>query len=1081
MPRRNIHFQVLMLILLACAGYVSGQTDTAQVTGRIVDATGAVIVDAKVTVTDIGKGISRATPTNEAGNYTVPLLQAGTYRIMVEKPGFKPINESGIVLNGGRIARMDFTLEIGTVTGEISVTATAPLVNLTDATQGQVIDNKKIVDMPLNGRNYIELALLSEGTVQPLTGSRMAGFSSGGQRTTQNNYLLDGADNNNLQNSTQGSQAEGVRPCLEAIQEFTVLTNSYAAEFGRATGGVVNAVLKSGSNQLHGVGFGFLRNEVLDAKNYFDQRKPPFKRSQFGFALGGPVIRNKTFFFGDYEGTRLRQSRTVNSTIPTTAMRTGNFSNLSAAIYDPLTYAPSSGTRQPFSGNLIPDSRIDAVSRHVAAWLPEPQNAGLTQNFLYNPPNPQDENKFDVRVDHVVSSKDNIYFRFSRQIYLQPASPSLPPPASGSVGDGDKFTTTGNNMVLAWNHIFSPTWITSSRVAWNEAYSLTSSSARTNYNAEIGLKGVDQNLAGGAQFSIAGYTAPGGATNKPNYATSQARQLINDTTAIRGNHSLKFGVNITWIQRYLNNPRQAVGAFSFNGNFTNDLPTRRGGNSFADFLLGIPYDSQVATPAYTNLRAPWYALYVQDQWRVSSRLTLSLGVRYELHLPFVDTRDRVANFDEDTDPSKPQFVVAKKGSRFDRSLMTADPDCFAPRVGFAYKMGQGTVLRGGYGIYYGTLDMTDVPAFNPPFLTWVDITTDSIHPAFFLRDGVPPVLTPERVANLQPTSYQSNQTASYSHQWNFSIGHTLRKNWLVEAGYYGSPAHHLVRRWDSNYTPVPGPGNINSRRRWTSVVFPGTNITVSPLASALREQFDGNSSYHSLQAKVEKRFAQGFTFLASYLWSKALSDLCGQAAIGNSPGCTYQNSQSFRSDYGLDNQNIAHRYVGSIVWELPLGRARRWGSQWNRLTDVVLGRWSLASIVSVSSGLPLSPTVNGNPANTNTVSRPNVVGNPNLGSSQRTPGRWFNTAALVPNQPFTYGNAGHNILTAPGVANVDFATYKRFTITEKFEAQFRFEAFNFFNTPQFGFPNATLGTAPYGQITSAGAPRRLQFGLKLLF
>ncbi len=1082
---RQSWIAVVFLSLAATATAVA-QVETARLTGTVKDSTGAVLPGVELSITHLETNRQVVALTNEQGRYVSVPLPVGSYQVTAELPGFKRISRSGIRLQIQETAVIDFTLEIGEITEVVQVTADAPLLNTTDPTQSQVIDNKKIVDMPLNGRDYLQLALLSAGAIQPV-GGRFGGFSAGGQRTTQNNYLLDGVDNNNVQIAAQGRRAEAVKPSIDAIQEFKVVTNSFSAEYGRAAGGVVNVVLKSGSNELHGTVFGFLRNEVLDAKNFFDDPdadKPPFKRSQFGFSLGGPIIRDKTFFFGDYEGTRIRESRTVNNTIPTRKMRRGDFSEVSETIFDPATYDPETGTRQAFPNNIIPENRLDPIALKAIAWYPDPNSGGLTENFLFNPPNIEDVDKFDVRVDHLFGQSDNVYYRFSYQRELEPFSPALPPPAYGGGDNARSFHNTGINTALVWNHVFTPTLISSSRVAWNRLFSQITAPIDENVNAELGLKGVNQTIGGGPQFSISGYTNLGIGSFVPNLIDSQTRQLVNDTTWTRGSHSVKFGVNVLWLQSYLSNPQQELGNFVFNGNFTRDPKSQKGGDAMADFLLGIPWRTDVSNSIYMNLRAPFYHFYIQDEWRASSRLTLNFGIRYELNLPWVETRNGISNFDIDTDPDNPRFIVAQEGSRFDRATMTTDKDNFGPRLGVAYQIRPGTVIRAGYGLFTANYEGTGGAQFlegNPPFHIKSRISTDSINPSILLREGVPEgLITPERAISLQFSSFEVDPELPYSQQWNLNVQQTLARNWVWEIGYYGAKSNHLVRRVNANWA-LPGPGNIDARRRYTSAIWPGTDIVVAPLAEMNRHQFDGNSNFHSLQTRIEKRFTAGFSLLGSYMFSKTMGDSCGFAGSGNAGGCGVQNPRDLRAEYSLDNQHMPHRFVTSSIWELPFGQGRRWGSSWNGIADALLGGWSVGGIVTITSGQPRTPTVRGNPSNTGDDDRPNLLGDPILPRGERSIESWFNTDVFVPNEKFSYGNAGRNIIFEPGNANVDFAAYKRFFIQEDMAIQFRFEAFNFFNTPHFGSPNTQVGNRNFGRITGVGRPRNLQFGLKFIF
>lgn len=851
-------------------------------------------------------------------------------------------------------------------------------------------------------------------------------------------------------------------------------------------------VLKSGTNDLHGTAFGFLRNEVLDAKNFFarpDQPKPPFKRSQFGGALGGPIIRDRTFLFGDYEGTRVRESRTVLNTIPTVPMRSGDFSGLGITIYDPLTYDAVARTRQPFPNNRIPDARIDPVARKAAAWYPAPQNSLRTGNFLYTPPLRENVDKFDMRADHVFTSRDNIFYRFSFQRNFIPSSPNLPPPAWGGGSQAQVLEDNGRNMALAWNHIFSPRLITATRLGWNYLANERNSAIEENYNRELGLSGVNQTLPGGAGFNIAGYTALGIGANAQGGARGQTRQLVNDTTWIRGNHVVTFGINFVWLQSFTYASQFQVGQFDFSGAFTRNSATLSGGDPFGDFLLGISSNVRLTTPLHQDVRAPGWNFYVGDEWKAARRLTLTLGLRYERRRPWVETQDRMVMFDTDTDPNNPRFVFVTGNSLEGRSAIDLSDKDFAPRFGFAYQWRNGTVVRGGYGVFYGLNESSNnVAGSNPPHFLNVALTTDNIRPNVVLRDGVPAgTVTPANVVGgVVLYSRQRRPPTPLAQHWNFNIQQEFDGGWLVETGYFGAKSQHLQREWDSNYTAFLGPGSVDSRRRWRFFQFPGTSQTLMH-TTVMRNEYNGNSLFHSFQTKVERRFSGGFSLLGSYSWAKTIGDTSGTAPAGTSAGSAGvggsgpQNPLNFRLERSLEDNHLSHRFVVSPIWDLPFGKGRRLGSSWNGPVNAVLGGWTVASIVTLTTGRPMTLAVRGDPANSGRQNRPDLVGDPHLDRSERTVARYFNTGAFVANRQFNYGNVGRNLLIGPGLENVDFATYKQFHIVEDKYLQLRFEAFNFFNTPHFSPPNTTVGDPNFGRITAADKGRNIQFGLKFVF
>lgn len=1084
--RFSFAYSALMLLAGSLIG-TCAFAQTAQVTGRVTDSSGAVVPDAIVKVINVATAVDRTTATNESGYYTVPLLPPGKYRMTVEHQGFKTISRTGILLEVDQRAEVNFVLEVGAVAEQVEVRADALQLNTVEASQGQVIDNRRIVDLPLNGRDYNDLALLTAGTAPPPGGSRYGGFSSGGMRVTQNNFVLDGVDNNGVELAGAQRQGEIVKPSIDAIQEFKVQTNSYAAEYGRAMGSVVNVTTKSGTNDLHGTAFEFLRNEKLDAKNFFDpanRPKPPFKRNQYGFSAGGPLFlpklldgRNRFFWFGDYEGTRIRESLTLNSTIPTVKMRTGDFSELRSQL-DRTIRDPQ--TNQPFPGNIIPQSRLDPLARRLVDLYPLPQNATVAVNYLNQAPSRQNVDKWDVRADAVLSAADTVFWRLSKQDLFSPAVLPLPAPAFG--GNVFDFVTEGINTGATWSHIWTPNLIMSVRGAWNFGLFKRDNPSEAKgelLNQKYGIRSGNSTIPGGfSALGITGYRPLGIGGFNPVDRDSQNRQLAGDLTSVKGAHTLKMGASLIASQNNIFNIRNEIGNYSFNGRFTND--------GMADFMLGMGSGYSWNTRIQVDLRSKHQGYYFQDDWKITPRLTLNLGARYELVLPFVDKRDRMGIFDTWTNPANPLLIYAgKEGGRESRALVATDKNNLMPRVGFAYKISNNTVVRAGYGMFYGYLEPYGDAEFligNPPNAFGVDLASSATTPAVILASGPPAgSLELARATGLTFVSYQREGDIGYSQQWNINFQREAAKDWLIEVGYSGSRGVHLLRRYEDNFSP-PGPGNINAKRRYQRAEIPGTGIVTSPLGPIFGYKNDGNSTYHALLTKVEKRFSAGFTLLASYTFSKNIGDICGSAAPGNATGCGFQDTRFMRLERAIDNQDVPHRFIVSGVYELPLGRGRRFGGSMVRALDTLLGGWALGSIILMESGRPYSLTVQGNPANTGTrdiVNRPNLVGDPRSG--ERTLNRDFNTAAFVPNAQYEIGNVGRNTMRQRSQFNWDFSAMKDFQLAERLRLQFRFEAFHFTNTPRFGQPGSVLGTNTFGVITSAGTPRNLQFGLKVIW
>lgn len=1058
---------------------------TSQVGGRVTDATGAAVPGVAVSVRSSTSGIERQVITNDSGLYIIPLLQPGTYDVNVRRQGFRPIVQSGITLEVDQRAELHFRLEVGAVSEQVEVKGSVSRLNTVEASQGQVIDNQRIVEMPLNGRNYIDLALMSGGAVQSAPGSRIGGFSAGGQRVSQNNYIMDGIDNNSVELAAAGRRAEMVQPSIDAIAEFKVQTNAYSAEFGRGMGGVVNLTIKSGTNGFHGAAFEFVRNEKFDARNFFNPvtaAKPTFKRNQYGLAFGGPVIipklyngKNKTFFFGDFESTRIRETSTIANTIPTLRMRNGDFGELPA---NRRVNDPANG--QPFPGNVIPASRLDPVARKLAQLYPAPQSGNLANNFTYLSPRTQDVDKWDVRVDQNIGSKDTAFFRFSRQDNLLPDTPSLPAPAFG--GGNLDYITEGYNTGAGWNHIFTPALIMTVRGGWNYTRFQRNNPAAAlgrNFNEEFEIPGGTLVPDGGfSQFSITGYRGLGIGGFNPVDRNSQNRQISGDLTWIKGRHTVKTGASLLRSQNPIFNIRNTMGNWTFNGAYS--------GDGAADFLLGVASQWAWSSPVIVSMRAWNMGLYAQDDWKVNDRLSVNLGIRYEVSPPWIEKRNLMGIFDIDSAPGQASLVYARSdGSRADRALVATDTNNVMPRIGFAYKLTNKTVVRSGYGLFYAYMEnMGDSEHLigNAPFAYGVTLAGSNTVPAVRLAAGPGAGATDlARATGLQFSSYERKPPMSAAHQWNLNIQREIADDWLLEVGYSGSRGLHLVRQYDANFSPA-GPGAINNKRPYTRLAIPGTGIVASPLGPVYSHRYDGNSIYHAMIAKVEKRFSRGFTVLASYSWSKTIGDTCGTAVQGNTGGCGFQNLFNLRPERSVDNQDVPHRFVTSLLYDLPFGKGRTLLAASHPVVNGILGGWSLGTIVTDASAVPFSPTVQGNPANTGTytvVQRPDVISNANDGA--RTLQRDFNVDAFVRPANFTYGNAGRNILRGRSGFNWDFSALKSFQLLEQLRLQFRFEAFTLTNTPRFAAAGNVVGTANFGVVTGAGTPRNLQFGLKLIW
>lgn len=1058
------------VFLVSSFGVFGQEADSAIVLGTVLDPTQAAVNGASVKLTQTATNAVTEVRTDVRGQYRTPPLRIGVYAITVEAAGFKRFNQRAVELSIGDVREVDAVLEVGQVSETVNVEAAAPLLQTSDSTVGTVINNRQIEDLPLNGRDYLQLAALSSGTI-----AASQGVSIGGQAGTQAAFLLDGQDNNNQEILTSHSgQKEIIKPSVDAIQEFKVVTNSYSAEFGRSSSGVISVALKSGGNVFHGVAYEFLRNQAVDAKNLFAATTPPYRRNQFGATLGGPVIKNRTFFFVDFELARIVQSTAVVSNVPTAAERLGIFPGL---IYDPSTYNATTGTRSPFPGNAVPLSEWDPIATKILSYMPVAITGGATSNYLYNAPANQSPAKWDFRVDHILSEKQNVYFRFSSQDQNNAVTANIPPVNGNYIAGSGGTTDNGKSFVFVHNAIWSPNLISSVHVGWN--YLFWNNTFPQQSLTSVGIPGVNTNYPGFSSIVITNFIGLG-VSNVPNQDGSQDRQLSADLTWTKGTHSVKFGVQAYWMQTNFLSSQQSSGIFNFNGQFTRNSANLAGGNPLADFLLGDSSSTSLSNFAFLQFRTPWTHFFVQDDWKVTRRLTLNIGLRYEVSLPAVEKNNKIANFVLGSAPGFPQLELAgADGSSWsDRALQSTSYRNLAPRFGFAYSLPDNrTVLRGGYGIFYSNI-LTEggmqSMEINPPNHLRVNFSSNPNVPSLFLSQGFAAnALSTSNATNVELVSYDQNSAPPTAQEWNFDIQRQLPGTVLVEIGYYGNKFDHAWWQLDGN-PPPPEPGNINSNRPYTSTVVPGAGTIT--LADVLRIAKDGYSRYNALQAKVEKRYTNGLTFIASYAYSKTMG-------LGDTNGV--QNPLNWNADRAVSSQDMTQHFVGSAVYGLPFGQGKQFGSHWNRLTDAFLGGWSLGPIVTVDSGLPVNLTVVGDPSNTGQQSntgnndRPNVVGNWHLANP--TVQEWFNTAAFVSNPKYTFGNAGRDILRAPGLFNLDFAAHKSFRITERISAQLRLESFNLTNTPALGAPNAQVGSALFGQITSAGTPRDNQIGLKILF
>jgi Carboxypeptidase regulatory-like domain/TonB dependent receptor-like, beta-barrel len=1088
------HLVTLSIVCSAClASPALAQQETATITGTVRDASGAVVPGATVTVVNVETNISARTQSGEDGAYVIPSLRPGDYSVTVESTGFQKTVRTGVTLQVAQVARVDIALQPGQLTDAVEVVGRTPLLDAMTSSRGAVIDQKKIVELPLNGRDYNQLALLSPGVLPGTPRLASVNFKGvlnvNGNRTFNNVFLLDGVDNISYSNSFRGENVQLVQPSIEALQEFKIQTNAYSAEFGRSSGAVVNATIKSGTNVVKGSVYEFLRNDSLDANNFFSNAlgapKPKRERNQFGAAAGGPLVRSRTFWFGDYEGLRDLEGVPRVRQVPTAAEKAGLFSS---AVVDPFAAGRPEFSRNAQGQWVIPRERWDPVGARIVALTPDPNVAGTTI-YASTPVTDTRQDQFDVRLDHQFTNAMTFFGRYSfvDTLTFRPA----PLPGLGEGSFNDAFGSNDNRsqgLALGLTWIASPTLVGDIRFGYARGdYYTYPPNFGVDGAAEIGLRNVpnDPAIVGGVpKVNMQGFDAVGRHTSTPQFQTPRSWNPRATFNLSRGAHFIKFGAEFLHVATRINDLNATIGRMNFDNRFTN--------RAVGDLLLGLP--SQLALTSYTVMEQSQMMqfYFVQDDYRLTSKLTANVGLRYEYSTPPVEKDNQFANFD----PGTGTMLFAKDGSVYERALIHPDRNNFAPRIGFAYTPLDRWVVRAGYGIFYTHTvrqGREGLLGFNPPYLVDNLLQTSVSGAAavasaapFQLVNGYPSgLLDPGSLApTIARRAQDSNQRTPYIQQYNIGVQYELMPDVVLDVAYVGNKG-----------TKLNGFRNLNQR----AVITNPDGLQAAgdrPYPAFGDIQWMENrvsSRYNSLQLRVEKRFSQGLTGSIGYTLGEALSGAPdhistsgGGAGIDTGVFREPQDGNNLRAEYGPTEFDIRHRFVVSYIWELPIGAGRRFGSDWNKAMQLAFGGWQLTGIHVVQSGLALTATLGGASVlnlGGERRARPNLVGNPELPESQRTLNRWFNTdafAAFSPS-PQAFGNAGVGIMRGPGYTNFDFSLAKNFAVGDRRSVQFRTELFNAFNHPNFGPPNIARDSSGFGQILSAGNARIIQFGLKFYF
>jgi hypothetical protein len=1101
----------LLCLLFALVLSLHAQTPSGEISGVVTDQAGSVVTGVKVMLTNTATNAPREVQTNDSGLYAFPALPPGIYTLKVEKAGFRGIERKNIEVLTGSANRIDVTLEIGEMTSVVEIAGGAPILQSENASIGTVIENRAIVELPLNGRNYLQLTSLIPGATtngpsssqgkQRMGGQRNSfALNVAGQRIHFNHYSLDGIENTDL-----NFNSYMLLPSIDALREFKVESGLFDAEYGRAIA-QINVSTKSGTNQFHGALFEFLRNSAFDAKNYFDRPNdpiPPFKRNQYGATVGGPVLlpkfngKDRLFFLFNWEGLRERKALTATPSLPLTAWRTGDFTG-AATIYDPATrvFDAAGNVIQaptPFPNNRIPTNRINPVSQKILAFYPLPQQERTGANYVNNEARRVDADQYTYRIDFTESANSTWFFRhsISHELGYDP----FPIPNMGINTDTDV-----GQGVLANTRTIGGNKVNDVRFGLSQLVNAHISPRANTVNVvkELGINIPSDNPLywGVPNINVTGLSNLGEESDAPfiNYDTTI--QLVDNFSWTFGTHSARFGGELRRVRYNQIGGVVTRGRFNFDGRYTQQplLPAaQRGGNAFADFLLGHfnNAEGQVGAPV-ANFRSNYFALYVQDNWKITPKLTVNYGLRWENDQPFRDKFDAIVNIDFRWDNSiEPVYVRAGTGDpyegnppfrlapdikyvrdgRFGSRAYQNDLNDFAPRLGIAYQINNKTVLRTGGGIYYvrdignATFDIVR----NAPFTIRRNEPAESFRPNLsfaqpFVRTGAPTFI----LIN------QFGERTSYVAQWSLGLQRELTQNMTVEATYFGSAGVKL-RRLQSYNNPEPSQlPNTNNARPFPK--FGSFQVMNAP----------SHSSYHALYLKLQQRFANGLSFLASYAYSKSIDNGSGiRTTDGDS--LTPSNNYNLELERGLSAFDFRQRLTTSWLWDLPVGRGKRFLSD-SRALDLVLGGWQLGGILTLQDGFPFTVLCGpGNIQNGGGVCYPDSTGaNPNLPDDQKLRTRFFNTDAYVDRIPatgnFRYGTTARNSVIGPGIISFDASLNKKFNFTETKYLEFRTEVFNAPNHPIWNPPGNQLRTPTYGVITSTRIDsRQIQFGLKLVF
>lgn len=1026
----------LATTVLACP-LLPAQPVNGSIFGAIRDPSGNRI-PAEVSATHTDTGRTFASPASPDGLYVLPALPPGQYELHPKAEDWTaPV--SRVQVRVGTSVQIDLRMNLRTVEFSVDVTDSTPPLEARTAAVGTVIDRREMRNLPLNQRVFLPLTLLAGGSHASAPGSELStqndsGFHVAGGREVSNNFLLDGIDNNDLY-----INRIVVSPPLDTVREFRLHASSYKAEYGRSAGAQVNVVSRSGTRQFHGTLYHYLRNDALDARNFFDpagQSIPPYRRNQFGTAVGGPLVGHRTFFFGGFEGTRICDAATQTAAVPSPAERRGDFSASSVSVLDPLT-------RAPFPNNRIPGARQSTAGRSIGGYWPDPNRTDPIQNYVATPLGDGLVNQLQGRLDHDFGPQRVFFVRYNLG-----HSRSFDPFADSDIPGFGSFTLDrAQQLAASYSHTFAPSTVLEARIGFNRLHrEVLHQNVGHDIAGELGIPGLsrDPRFTGFPGVNVAGFASLADDTALPILRRSGTLHFAAHMTRARPRHQLKWGIEHRRVRIDGTQGLFGRGQFNFLGVLSQ--------HPVADLLLGFPtFSIQTVIDNDFRQRARFWNSYLQHDWTAAERLTMSLGLRYEFNAPAFDADDRFTQFDLQSSQ-----LVEPGSTPLGRAGYAPDRNNFAPRVGLVWSPRDSLVLRAAYGLYHevNILEANSGLYFNPPYFS-LRVFFPSPVQLPSLQDPFPGAgyTPPASVNALQP-----DFRTGYAQHWNAGLERTLPGRLVVRASYIGSKGSKLLRRRDLNQPP-PGPGEVNSRRP-----TPGfANIVLFESAAS--------STYHSAVFTLQRRFSAGFGFRTAYTWAKSIDDV--SAFLGSGGDQSFpQNSHDFRAERALSNFDQRNRLVSSVHYESSV---RHW----------LLGGWQTSAIATVGGGRPLTPQLsedNSNTGNTGGIfgaDRPHLVAHP--GVSAPSPERFFDPSAFAVPEAHSFGNAGRNILTGPGTATLDLALVRRLEVTEGLTAEVRAEAFNLLNHTNFDLPQRTADLPTFGRILSASQARQLQLGLRFSF